>query len=246
MERERERNLVVISLFIVIAAFTAFHEGYVSLISFPFLLTLLAGCSLTIWLAWNISTRRLLSLIFVILVLEYIKETIGIRSGMWTYHGIDGGYNFGIWAWVLGGLVTYTLSTRLIIRLMRKLRLSSLRWLNPCVLVLLFLFILLSLGKYGEGAGILFYSFYAVVLVVCLYASIKTDLSDFAAIVLTSWIVGNPSEFMGSVASGVWTFTFNPNYPPIFLLFGCWPLDIFAIYSISAFLSGEPLDKDTY
>lgn len=246
MDKEKQRNLVLVASLIVITAFTAFHEGYIPLISIPFLLSLLAGFSITVWLAKHISTKRLLSLIFTIFVLEYVKETIGIRSGMWSYHGIDGRYNFGVWAWVLGGLIAYTLSTRIVIQQIKKLKLSPLRWLSQIILAILFLLILLSLGKYRDGAGALFYLFYAVLFVTCIYASVKMDFSVFIGIVITSWIVGNPSEYMGSVASGVWTFTFNPNYPPVFLLFGCWPLEILAIYSLSAYLANEPLDKDTF
>ena len=246
MDNEKKQNLVIVALLAVITTFTAFHEGYIPLISIPFLLSLLAGFSITVWLAMHISTKRLLSLIFTIFVIEYVKETIGIRSGLWSYHGIDGRYNFGVWALVLGGLIAYTLSTRIVIRQIKKLKLSPPRWLNQIILAILFLLILLLLGKYRAGAGALFYLFYALLFVTCIYTSIKMNFSVFIGIVITSWIVGNPSEFMGSAASGVWTFTFNPNYPPVFLLFGCWPLEILGIYSLSAYLANEPLDKDTF
>lgn len=251
MDKEKQQNLVIVALLFVITTFTAFHEGYIPLISILFLPSLLAGFSITVWLAMHISTKRLLSLIFTIFVIEYVKETIGIRSGMWSYHGIVGEwskysqYNFGVWAWVLGGLIAYTLSTRKVIRQIKKLKLSPPRWLNQIILAILFLLILLLLGNYRYGAGALFYLFYAVLFVTSLYASVKMDFSVFIGIVIASWIVSNPSEYMGSVASGVWTFTFNPNYPPVFLLFGCWPLEILTIYSLSAYLANEPLDKDT-
>jgi len=102
------------------------------------------------------------------------------------------------------------------------------------------------LGKYWSGARGWFWSFYALLLIVGIYTSIRMDFAVFAGIVITAWIVSNPSEYIGSVNSGVWTFTHNPNYPPLFLLFGCWPLEILAQYLLSAFLADEPLDKDTF
>ena len=117
----RSRNLLLIALFIVVTIFTAFHEGYIPLISILFGGLLIAGFLMSIWLAFSISTKRLLGLLIGIFMVEYIKETIGIRSGVWTYHGTDGFYNFGVWAWVLGGVTAYTLSTRVVIRLIRKL-----------------------------------------------------------------------------------------------------------------------------
>lgn len=243
---ERLQNLLLIVLFVILILFTAFHEGYLPLISPLFWISLIAGLSISIWLAFSISTKRLVSLMLGIFIIEYVKETIGIRSGMWTYHGVNSLYNFGVWAWVLGGLIAYTLSIKIVIRQIKKLRLSLLRWLNPVLLCLIFLLIPLTLGTYWNGAGGLFWFFYIVLLIVGIYTSLWMDFSIFMGIVITAWIVGNPSEYVGSVTSKVWTFTYNPDYPPFFLVFGCWPIEILAQYSVSAFLAKEPLDKYTF
>ena len=244
-DNTRAKNLVLIALLGLITVFTAFHEGYFPLISALFLTSLIAGYLISVWLAFSASTRRLLSLILGIFIIEYIKESIGIRSGLWIY-GVKGNFNFGVWAWVLGGLVAYTLSTKVVIRLTRKLKFSLPRWLNAIVLVLISLLIPLTMGDYWSGARGLFWSFYVLLLIAGIYTSLRMDFPVFAGIVITAWIVGNPSEYAGSAGSGVWTFTHNPNYPPFFLLFGCWPLEILAQYSLSAFLANEPLDKDTF
>ncbi len=241
----RTQNLLLIALFGLVTLFTAFHEGYFPKISGLFLATLIAGYLISVWLSFSVSTKRLLSLILAIFIIEYVKESIGIRSKLWTYSGADGHYNFGVWAWVLGGLVAYTLSTRVVIRLIRKLKFSLPRLLNVIILILIFLLIPLTMGKYRSGADRLLWSFYGLLFIAGIYTSIKMDFPVFAGIVITAWIVGNPSEYAGSAGSGVWTFTHNPNYPPFFLLFCCWPLEILAQYSLSAFLANEPLDKDT-
>ncbi len=244
-DNTRAQNLVLIALLGLITVFTAFHEGYFPLISAFFLASLIAGYLISVWLALSISSKRLLSLILGIFIIEYVKESIGIRSKLWTY-GVKGHFNFGVWAWVLGGIVAYTLSTKVVIRLTRKLKFSLPRWLNAIVLVLISLLIPLTMGDYWSGARGLFWSFYVLLLIAGIYTSFRMDFPVFAGIVITAWIVGNPSEYAGSAASGVWTFTHNPNYPPFFLLFGCWPLEILAQYSLSAFLANEPLDKDTF
>ena len=245
VQNKRAQNLVLIALFGLIIVFTAFYEGYFPLISMLFLASLIAGYLISIWLALSISTKRLLSLILGIYIIEYIKEAIGIRSKLWTY-GVEGNFNFGVWAWVLGGLVAYTLSTKVVIKQIRKLKFSWPRWLNAIILVLIFSLIPLTLGKYRSGTDGLFWLFYVLLLIAGIYTSFRMDFPVFAGIVITAWIVGNPSEYAGSAASGVWTFTHNPNYPPFFLLFGCWPLEILAQYSLSAFLANESLDKDTF
>ena len=238
-------NISLVALLIIITIFTAFHEGYLQIISIPFWVVLIAGFSISVWLALHISTKRLLSLMLVIFIVEYIKEAIGIRSRLWTYHGVGEQFNFGVWAWVLGSLVTYTLATRVIIKQVRKLKLALPKWVNTVILLVLVSLIPLTLGRYWSGIGSLFLVFYALLLIAGIYASLKMDFPVFAAIVITAWLVSNPSEYLGSVNSGLWIFTHNPDYPPFFLLFGCWPLEILVQYSLSAFLANESLDSLT-
>lgn len=241
----RLQNLLLVVMFIIVTLFTAFHEGYFPLITTFFWFSLIAGFSMALWLAWSVSTIRLLSLMLCIFIIEYIKETIGIRAGLWEYHGNNGYYNFGVWAWVMGGVSVYTLSTRVVIRQIRKLNLSLPKWSNPLAITLIALVIPLTLGEYRQGVGILFFSFYAVLVATCIYVSTRMEFPVFAGIVLTAWALGFPGEYGGSVLSRVWTFTYNPDYPPLFLVVGCWPVEILFIYSISAFIAKEPLDKDT-
>ena len=143
--RKKILNISLIVLFIIITIFTAFHEGYFQIISVPFWLVLIAGFSISFWLAFKISTKRLLSLMLVIFIIEYIKEAIGIRSRLWSYHGIGEQFIFGVWAWVLGSLVTYTLATRIVIKLARNLKLALPKWVNTLMLLVLVSLIPLTL-----------------------------------------------------------------------------------------------------
>lgn len=260
------QNLLLVALQIVIILFTAYHEGYLPLISPLFWASLITGFIICGWLAFIVSTRRLLSLLLAIFVIEYIKETIGLRSKLWTYNGLNGFYNFGVWAWVLGGLIAYCLATQVVIRLIRKWtwglghrggRVQGAafrnphasshipRWVNPLILTVIFFTIPLTLGNYWDGIGPLFWIFYLLILITGVYVAGRMDFHVFAGTVIIAWIVGNPSEYLGSVSSGIWSFTYNPNYPPFFLLFACWPLEILAQFGLSAFLADEPLDSYT-
>jgi hypothetical protein len=233
----------------LVTIFTAFNEGYLAFnkeqLSFTFILFwigVIAGFLISFCLALGISTKRLFSLILGIFIIEYFKETIGIRSGMWTYNGFNGFYNFGVWLWVLASLVAYMLFIKIIIPLLGKIKLSIPKWLNLVLVIALFVIIFVTLGKYQSGAGILFWSFYIILLIAGIYVALRTESPVFIlGVILASWIIGNPSEYLGSMGAGIWTYAYNPNYPPVFLLFGCWPLEILSQYSLSAFLSGEPL-----
>lgn len=92
------RNFVLVALLAAVLLFTAFHEGYLGSIAVPFWILLAAAFAICTWLALSISSRRLLSLLLAVFILEYVKEAIGIRSKLWVYHGAGGQFNFGVWA----------------------------------------------------------------------------------------------------------------------------------------------------
>jgi uncharacterized protein (DUF362 family) len=240
---EKVRNILLVALLAAIILFTAYHEGYLKEISVYFWIVLAAGIAICAWLALSISTGRLLSLFLAIFIIEYGKEAIGIQSKLWVYHGEGGQFNFGVWAWVLGGLVCYTLATKVAIKLISKLKVLWPGWLNCVLLLLLFLAMPLTMGDYLDDTDTLMWLFYILILSIGLVAAARINLSIFAGIVITAWIVGWPSEYVGSVTSGIWTFPHNPHYPPFFLIFCCWPLEILAQYALSGVLANEPLNK---
>ncbi len=242
MDGTKWGNLALTTLLVLTIFFTAFHEGYLPLISVLLWVVLLVGVCMCLWLALTIPTRRFLALILAIFLIEYVKESIGVRSQLWAYHGTNTFFNFGVWAWVLGGVSVYALSTKLVIRLLSRIRIAPPRWLNAVLVAAISSFIFLTLGEYWSGVGVLFFVLYAVLIVAALYVSTKIDFHILVGLIVTSWVVGNLGEYAGSADSGCWTFTHNPAYPPAFLLFGCWPLEIMAQYSFSALVAAEPLD----
>jgi hypothetical protein len=242
------QNLLLVALFGIVTLFTAHQEGYLPLIAPLFWLVLIIGFVIAIWMAFYVTTGRLLGLMLGIFILEYIKETIGIRSGMWSYHGLANSYNFGVWAWVMGGMGVFWIAVRLVIPWLRK-RTAGLprRWnlINPVIVVLVFAMIPLSLGDYSSGAGNWFWGLYALLFLITFVTACRMDLPVFLGLLFTTWVFGFISEYAGSVPNHIWTFTYNPDYPPVFLIIGCWPLEIFTQYALSAFLANEPLDKYT-
>jgi hypothetical protein len=248
---DRPVNYVIAALLIIVVWFTGYHEGYFPVLKFAFTALLCFGCVCGIWLARFASTKRMMGLILGIFIIEYIKETIGIKSGFWTYHGANGAYNFGVWAWVLAGVTVYTVSARLIVKTVRLLQPSMPKWLNPAprylnplVIVCAFWFMYLGLWKYWDGVGIEFVVFYGILFLVSLYISYNIKFTVFVGFIIGTVLAGNVSEYLGAVGCGVWTFNHNPNYPPLFLVLGCWPLEILTQVGLAALVAREPFDLD--
>jgi hypothetical protein len=273
MIEQKPQSLLLVALFVIVTLFTAGMEGYLALsqqgfpgISFPhiswlFGFVLIFGFAIAFWMACRISTARLLSMMLGIFIIEYIKEGIGIKAGLWTYQSphIPPSYTIGVWAWVLGGMTVFWIAVRFVIRGMRKLTAGmSRRWdlVNPVVVLLVFAIIPLTLGPYGDvkqnpmwrTGQWWFWGLYALLFLITLITAIRMEFPVFLGLLLTTWILGFPSEYAGSVPQPhAWTFGFgDPAYPPAFLILGCWPLEIFTQYALSALLADELLNKYTY
>lgn len=241
---EKMRNYLIIALLAATTAFAAYHEGYSSSMSLPFKALFATGICLSFWLASGISSIRLVSLILSIFIIEYFKEAIGIDTKMWSYNGNSGQFLFGVLSWVFAGLTTYTIATRIAIPVVRELGRGLHRLLSSLALSLLFAALIITLGEYRGDANATFYTFYFILFLGALYASFRTDCYIFIGLTLAAWFVGNLSEYIGAINSGLWTFTHNlDDYPPLFLVICCWPIEIMAQYSLSAYMAGEGLNE---
>ena len=160
---------------------------------------------------------------------------------MWTYHGSSDQYLFGVWLWVAASLSAYALSRELLRSCdgWNQIRLPPLA--NLLLIFVIAAIIPLTLGEYAPHVNAAFWVFYAALLLISVIALQATPFSVLAVSVTLSWLVGGPSEYLGSISSGAWTFAHNVRFPPTYLLVGCWPLEIVAQFSIAAFLSGERL-----
>ncbi|NUQ73982.1 MAG: hypothetical protein HUU21_10530 [Polyangiaceae bacterium] len=246
----QNRNVLLVVLLLLSMLFSAFDEGYIRIIS-PFLWAMIAtGFGLALWLARTSSTERFMALSLSIFVMEYIKESMGIRAGLWEYHGDTGRYAFGVWVWVLVGLDAHTLAMRFLHPQFQK-RLQMLhripRWVSPLSLAVISLSIPLLLGPNVRGVGVFFWIFYSILLIIGCITAFRVGFMGFASFVLVAWAVAAPSEIAGSVASGVWTYPHDKDGPPLFLIVGCWPLEILAQAGLAGLFMGEtilsPMDK---
>jgi hypothetical protein len=244
------RNLLLTAALAAIVLFTAANEGYLHTISVLFWLVLMAGVAMTACLGRVATTTRMLALILVVYLIETVKEANGIRDGLWIYHGRGGLFSFGVWSWVVGAVGVSTVAVRWFAPWIRGIlgaRYGAASpqipaWVAPALVLLLFLLMAATLGPYRPGVGRLFWIFYLILAAVCLYAVRKMDFALFAALAVTSIFIGNVSEFVGGVQSGIWTFPHDRHWPPFFLVCCCWPLEIIAQYAIAAYFADEPLD----
>jgi uncharacterized protein (DUF362 family) len=234
--RFTQRNLLLIGVLFVTIAFSAYQEGYLRILGLPYTLVLLWGVGMSVWLAMSASMARMLSLVLSIFTIEYVKEALGTRYGFWIYHGINGSFVFGVWSWVLGGLSCYSFATKVVVPILRKWLPPISRGWNPVMVLGLALFGFVLLGKRVQEAGWLYWFFYLVLILVALSRSMRFDVSLWLGLILGSFAVSNLGEFVGATINELWTFPGEADYPPLFLLFACWPIEILAQTTLSVLL----------
>lgn len=237
-------NLLVVVAVIFMAAFTARQEGYIPLISALFSVVLAGAACVSIWLAFNIATKRLVALVFVVIVMEYLNQTIANNTGLWTYARPS--LMFSVWIWVLASMTSFALARLVVTPILARIETPIPRSFNTILIVGLAGVGLLLMGPSRPQASLEFWILYSLLFAVAVYASFKMEFSIFAALAIVAIAVGIPSEYFGSTGNGSWSFPFDPDFPPWYLVLACWPLEIVAQYFLSGLLVGEiPVGEST-
>lgn len=222
------RNLLFLSVLLVAIVFTAYQEGYLGMLGWPFSLVLLWGLVMAGWLAKSASTGRMLSLVFVIFSVEYVKEALGTRYGFWIYHGTNHSFVFGVWAWVLGGLSCFSFATKVVIPILRKWLPPIARGWNSILVLSIAVLGLVLFGKRVQVVGWLYGVFYLLLILISVWRAPHFDMSHCLGFIVGAWAVSLLGEYVGATINGLWTFPGHPKFPPLFLLFACWPIEIMA------------------
>ena len=235
------RNLVLVLVLFATLGVAAGAEGYAALVSVPFMLLLGLGFALSVWLALRMSTARFVALLALVFFMEYTNQTLGIRSGLWQYHGQGGQYVFGVMSWLVAACSAQMMAIGIAIPMLCRLRLPALKRLTWVPVVLLFAMIPLTAGAYRAGMGTWFWSFYGLIFILALWVAQRLPMDALLGVLLAGALAGVLSEHVGSALSGCWTFPHNPSYPPFYLVVGCWPLEILVQFGVAAYLAGEPI-----
>ncbi len=264
---ETGRNLLLVFLLLAVTLATAFQEGFLTIGAggwWPkihnedagiFWVVFAGSYSLVFWLAFSISTRRLIAFMVAILLVEYFNQTLGTKLGLWEYVTTPkGGYLFGVCTWVGAGLFAYMFASKAVVRLSMKAVFRL-----PKVMGVLLVMGLLGLIYWAGPANLLrsaahgcdqaatpclaslFWLLFSVLTLIGIAACLTADPRMVLGVVISAWVVGFISESAGGIAH-LWSFGSGPsNGPSVYLVGGMWPLEVLAQFAISAWIAGESL-----
>lgn len=217
-------------------ALSLWCEGYVSRIDWPFALYVAAMCILAVWVAAvAISTRRFLRLIVIAGAGGYVTQYVGAALGaIWSYPPPDRTFYYVPAAFVMASLVAYGSIVKVFAPRLRRLLPGLPRSANLLVALALIGMVVVASLPYRGGQGAVFWLYYGAMFVAALYFAVRMDMATLLALVMSAVIVGSCSESLGA-HSGLWTFDNDPGWlPPVWLIFGSWPLEIMMHFSLSA------------
>lgn len=261
--REKLTNVFVVLLVLAVTVAAGFQEDHIRILENGslwfkpgvdgaiFWVLLAAGFLLVFWLALTITTLRLVSFVVAVVIIEYFNQTIGTRLDLWHYSSPQQTYLFGICVWVTASLFAYLGASKAVCRLSMRSWLKWPRWFNPVVIIALLAIIwYLGPAKVKEldfqdawySDSHLFWLFFVALAVVGALASLWADSRLIIGIVISAVIVGFISESSGAAAT-IWKFPGSEQTfcPPVYLILGCWPLEILAQFALSALFAGEAL-----
>jgi uncharacterized protein (DUF362 family) len=237
------RNLLLLMAFAPLLFGTAIYEGHLGRFVSGFGVLILAGLAAMAVLAVVERTGRILSLLGSVFAIELVKEYLGIRYGLWVYHGVRTSFLTGVLSWVLAGVSMFTLSKFAIAPFVRAILPTKSRALHLPILMGIVALALVLLNVQGAHLGTWMWVLYAILLALAALGVRRMDLATLVATVLCAWGVGNLSEYLGAQA-GIWTCPGHPGYPPLYLVFGLWPIEVLAQFALARLLVRKEIPFD--
>ncbi len=224
-------KIIVILVLGGMALLSAFLEGYIDKISYSFMIFFAIVFLFCLWTATVTATRIFFFLIAFGFIIGYITQMIGTSSDLWSYHGIYGTYVFAAFAWAYAAVSMQGLS----ILMCKAIKEIDDKLLNIIAITVIFAIIPVALRTYKTDVELRFWIYYVTLFILAIVMSYRLSFSHLVSLILAAWIMGNISEYIGS-HSGLWIFGSN-GFPPIFLTFGCWPLEFLLQYNFADWMA---------
>jgi uncharacterized protein (DUF362 family) len=227
-------NLVLCVLLALAGVGVVAAEGYLGKIDLGFALfagVIFAGASISS--LWVIPRRRWYALVMVAGLAGLCTQWVGTHAGIFRYTNAHQSYAFVYFAFAMGSLFIFGLSTVLVnwvLPHMLHRRIASLGLLLLCAG-------LLVTGGLGRGAGPIFVVYYAALTLFAVVFAGVARAQTVIAVALSAMLFGALAETLGAT-SNLWQFegTAAANLPPLWLVVVSWPLESLLHFGLSALL----------
>lgn len=237
----RKLNVIILVSVMLVSLLVLIFEGYlqISLNSKPFLI--FGGIIITLnffVILFQISTKRLISLIPIAGTAGYVTQVIGTGCNIWVYTNPGKTFYVAIFMFIFAAIAMYGITSTMT-SLSEKLKFKSgNKMFNVLWVSGIFVFLVVTSQNFKNDINLQFWIYYICLFAFAIYSSLKSTFTTVVAITISAWIVGFASEYFGSRA-GIWLFEKTDNFPPSFLVWGSWPLEFTLHYFLSAVIVKE-------
>jgi hypothetical protein len=238
----RKLNIIILLGVMAVSLLVMILEGYlkVSLSSKPFLIF---GGIIIVFnfyvILFQISTKRLITLIPIAGAAGYVTQVIGTGCNIWVYTNHGKTFYIAIFMFIFAANAMYGI-TVMMSPLSGKHGSKEYRnsIFNICWVSGIFLFLVVTSLRFRNDINLAFWVYYGFLFIFAIYSSSRLSIRTMVSLTISAWVVGFASEYFGSQA-GIWLFEKSDNFPPAFLVGGSWPLEFTLHYCLSAVISKE-------
>ena len=217
-------------------------EGYVPFLRWPFVVYTGLVLASVAWVAFfDITTKRLLGLIVVAGLFGLATQWVGASSNrFWEYARPS--YWLAAPMFICAATLAYGLTISWLVPLLRRWGLRRRLLPLPALGLVIVPLGVLALDAPGPEltSPTSFWLYYALLAAIAWGVAMLVDVATWVALAVAGLLLGMASETLGA-ASGLWSFAHHHPWPPAFLLFGSWPLEVIAHWGLSALLARESL-----
>ncbi len=244
MEKLMEAKWRILALLLIggLSFLSAFMEGYLDLILgsgkfMAFFAAVLVGCIFTA-LYMNGKTNFFIWLLAFGFFIGLLTQMVGTHNGLWVYDGTYKSYVFAGFSWAFATATMLGLFF-LIKKLFREIEGKV---YNVLALMVLVFIITIFLSEFRAKVFLNFWIYYLALFIFGLVVTYHLKFSTLLSLIVTAWIMGLVSEYMGS-SIGLWKFcpqevgSIACLSPPPYLTFGCWPLEFITQIGLASFIS---------
>jgi hypothetical protein len=255
--------LLGLSALLLVSAVLEGYTSYLTVYVIAFFAVVLAACIVT---AFTICTAHLVTLILFGFVIGFLTQAVGITSDLWCYDRtfIFAAFSWSLAAVTMEGIsriIRYKLKS------LRDPPLNVLMILAllGTLLVTLALQDHWKYAKYRpppkewmekqefgiQGSCFInqempvksnlepnepFWIYYISLAGFAILTQARVPFTELLSLILAAWIMGGISEWIGATAK-LWHFR-TVVFPPLFLVFGCWPIEFLVIHGLATRMKG--------
>lgn len=223
-------NLIILSVLGLLSLFGFIYGGYLMKSSLYYSLAYLSSFVLAAFFATRMKTKHFITISCATILVSFLIENFGVRSGMWHYIDSPGLPIYQMFSapFLVINIIGFSIAMRNVLAYV-ELKGSKLR-IVPFIAILLGFILFLQFENYLVLISSELAAVYSAFIFLALFHNISKNLEWNLAVASVAISCGFITEFLGAI-SGLWSYAYYEPLP-VFLVIG-WAFNVWAVCAIA-------------